>query len=991
MSGLPQAHKDISSHPGSMGVTAPVDPKAKQNDIERKMQAYGVVQGFREGKYPSNKQIDETLQYTLHHSPVDQKKLSHEGRELIEDVQSIIETARRMVMEKNDDELFQNFLWETRQVDSQKVNPASSAGGTGVGAPVAKDDVKEDANQAAVHLKTLGKLIFTNSEVRKLLKDVGLLARDVAADAAQKTAEKARPDEEELRRADEPAPDNQWVGKDGETRGPNESAPDTGLAEKRDQAINKKDELKEKAQQKANEAQNEAQKHGEETRDRMQSATANAPGDSSSGPSREEREAAQREGRQIKDEKKEQAKNVVSDKFNQAKDKIPQEHKDRARETRDRTKNYLKEKFPEERRDRFIYRLKKVLVEQQRHKDYQEAVDFFLDRAENYHGAAKDVASQSGSHVATVRDDPAYTRAEQNLRTLLERFANNTSMQPIFDSVNQIYEDARNDDDLRSWFHELNTYIRNVVAEPGYVMQDECDREGRRLRENGKGFFNERYRGHREAFTNSVQDFFQAYADDPLNVQLGEDFKRLFKGLALDGDGQLTIKPHLWNDIRTVIVPQLIQRVGYIPIPRIEYTDNMVDLVIENLTLESQNIFPNIIELEVKNYFKLSPYNNIQDKNKHSFWISFAQIQADIRDVPFYFKKKSGFPKISDSGIADVLLAGQGISGEIHLESTGRPGHAFNVVDVKVKVDTLKFKVREAKHSFLISVIRPLATGLVKKTIEAAIAGGIRSGLDQVNAQLSDIKERLDDAAGRDDISRRDVIKDAFARRKEDAEHKAKETDKKTGDLKISADRSSKILAWESKNSIVGVVDNNVQASNHSNKDWRSPKFDIVPDSFQRDDFASRNKNRSLGENTRNTQQTSTLGSNVGSNNGSVAAHNSVVAPVVPVGSQNNGSLSTGQHGYTGQPQDTGIGSVQGDRGMSSNLPIAQNYSTTGSTTGSSVGQGYQTGGQGNFSSTGASGLQSSGLHSGSSQPQTGDTNTGIPAAYQQVNPSTLN
>lgn len=145
-------------------------------------------------------------------------------------------------MEKNADELFQNFLWETRQVDNvcdprasfflqltadciqQKVNPANSAGGTGVNAPVNKDDAKDDGRQAAVHLKTLGKvcfsaldmflelnpvtqLIFTNSEVRKLLKDVGLLARDVAADGAAKAADKARPDQEALRRAEEPAPD----------------------------------------------------------------------------------------------------------------------------------------------------------------------------------------------------------------------------------------------------------------------------------------------------------------------------------------------------------------------------------------------------------------------------------------------------------------------------------------------------------------------------------------------------------------------------------------------------------------------------------------------------------------------------------------------------------------------------------------------------------------------------------------------------------------
>lgn len=35
------------------------------------------------------------------------------------------------------------------------------------------------------------------------------------ADAAEKAAAKARPDEDALRRADEPAPENQWIAPDG--------------------------------------------------------------------------------------------------------------------------------------------------------------------------------------------------------------------------------------------------------------------------------------------------------------------------------------------------------------------------------------------------------------------------------------------------------------------------------------------------------------------------------------------------------------------------------------------------------------------------------------------------------------------------------------------------------------------------------------------------------------------------------------------------------
>ena len=82
---------------------------------------YGVVEAFRNGRLPTNDQIDKTLRYILDHSPVDVHKLSPEGRNFVQDAKDILETARLMVRQKNADELLQNFIWHTRAVDSQKL------------------------------------------------------------------------------------------------------------------------------------------------------------------------------------------------------------------------------------------------------------------------------------------------------------------------------------------------------------------------------------------------------------------------------------------------------------------------------------------------------------------------------------------------------------------------------------------------------------------------------------------------------------------------------------------------------------------------------------------------------------------------------------------------------------------------------------------------------------------------------------------------------
>ena len=39
----------------------PIDPKARDKDIENKLQLYGIWEAFKIGKLPSNKQIDVAL------------------------------------------------------------------------------------------------------------------------------------------------------------------------------------------------------------------------------------------------------------------------------------------------------------------------------------------------------------------------------------------------------------------------------------------------------------------------------------------------------------------------------------------------------------------------------------------------------------------------------------------------------------------------------------------------------------------------------------------------------------------------------------------------------------------------------------------------------------------------------------------------------------------------------------------------------------------
>lgn len=100
------------------------------------------------------------------------------------------------------------------------------------------------------------------------------------------------------------------------------------------------------------------------------------------------------------------------------------------------------------------------------------------------------------------------------------------------------------------------------------------------------------------------------------------------------------------------------------------------------------------------NYVKMSPYKDIHDEHHHTLTISLSQIQADMRDVAFYYRKKNGL-RLSDAGLADVFLGGKGISVKVKISSTtaDRAGGAsiFKVKEVIAKVDSLKFAIRDVR------------------------------------------------------------------------------------------------------------------------------------------------------------------------------------------------------------------------------------------------------------------------------------------------------
>jgi hypothetical protein len=335
-----------------------------------------------------------------------------------------------------------------------------------------------------------------------------------------------------------------------------------------------------------------------------------------------------------------------------------------------------------------------------------------------------------------------------NIKTLLERFANSTSFDDLIDSVNQVYKDAEQDPELRNWFKQLDIYIRKCLQQQGFIMEDAANEEWNQIYDHGHDLLRGRYRGHTDRIADEFKFLGQQFDEDPQNKQFANAITKLFNDLGQDENGKSTFKPHLVKDVTEVILPAIFENVRYIPIPRIEYSDPMIDAVVENLVIEGDNLAPNVLEFGSDNYWRWGR-KSIASKNKNKVMLSVSGVQMDLRDVSYYVKRKQGFPSVTDKGVMDVFMGGSGFSFKVEMETADKSDkiHYFKINKVSTDIKNLQIKVKKSNHKLLFSMFKPLLLKVMRPVIQRVLEKQIKDSVNQLDAIIYDIKMEAEKAA----------------------------------------------------------------------------------------------------------------------------------------------------------------------------------------------------------------------------------------------------
>jgi len=121
----------------------------------------------------------------------------------------------------------------------------------------------------------------------------------------------------------------------------------------------------------------------------------------------------------------------------------------------------------------------------------------------------------------------------------------------------------------------------------------------------------------------------------------------------------------------------------------------------------------------------------------------------------FYYKKKVGFPKLEDWGLASFALRGSGLSLHIHWKLVSMRGlpPKLELNSVRCSIDDLYLKFSEVKHPILDRLLTGMFTKAIKRRLAAAITNMLQTKItkwdDKVNLYLASrpfdkVKDSLD-------------------------------------------------------------------------------------------------------------------------------------------------------------------------------------------------------------------------------------------------------
>ncbi|ORX90570.1 hypothetical protein K493DRAFT_132170, partial [Basidiobolus meristosporus CBS 931.73] len=630
--------------------------------IRRKEHLQEVGKALQEGRLPTTNQINQGLEKLTENNNFHDiaSDMSPEGKRMMANAERLVESAQILLAEKNDNDQLQNIIYHSGKAGNTMKDGDELAGAKGELSGTV-GEAKDLASDGVESISKVAWLLVTSSQFRRLINDVTNILQETPVI--------------------------------GSSTGP----------------------------------------HGAESYAHPHDLT-QAQGVPNSVHHGEDREMMPGEAR-------DQLRNTMKDSmapvyFNAKETALPYVHKaeqgeisplDAAVGVAKEVQTGLQQKVTDMRltpdqRTHLIQRVKAIFREVQGNPDFQMAVDELLSVLSGLKDHGRHVTSSAKETTAAkhevAQDDLSIARA--NAKELVENFAGQKSLDPLFDSVRVLLNKANQDHDLAELLRDIKTFVHRSIREYDYVDRPGYTDDANRIVERGHSIVENRYRGLVAQISDELSNFNAALKQDKTSKRFVQDLEAFTKDLFMDEFGKPTFKYDLVKDFARLI-PIIAEKMDYVPLPRVEQSDEKLDVVLDNVVIQCSNILPKFVHINTQTVVdtNLKAEQNLRNK----VYIKLSNVQVKVRDAAFYYRKKT-FPKMTDVGYMDVDMPEEGIELDLLLNVSpekGKKAHLYEVLDCNTRVHDLKLKIHGTRHSTTYKLLAPFINSKVKKVIQQMV------------------------------------------------------------------------------------------------------------------------------------------------------------------------------------------------------------------------------------------------------------------------------
>ncbi|UZJ52106.1 hypothetical protein CBS101457_001426 [Exobasidium rhododendri] len=408
-----------------------------------------------------------------------------------------------------------------------------------------------------------------------------------------------------------------------------------------------------------------------------------------------------------------------------------------------------------------------------------------------------------------------FVEAVKAAREVLEGLAGGSSTEDIVKKMQRIKSEFETDSALKDWLGDVNDFLtRSIGGKDGSSImnmnseevKDEMNTLYARLQELIQS--RPEFLVAIDEFKASCRAFYLLIEGDVALHRIRARVNRIVQMTTLTlWEGVKDIKSkgsQIVSMLINAVIPSIGDVLGSVPIPRVEFTSDNVDAVVEDVVIPVVSLLPDTINLTTMTdwSWKRNPSRKTTQSNLDTnFVLSMRGLRLAVTDVSFYVQERFTAPSTgacfsccsfgrsqskwclcqgpsswlayTESALLDVGFwrkglgvtldlsdAGQsedddrkktakkgrgeeGVMWDDDTTSEGKRRHFFHVNKVDVQVDdSFDFKLRESRHWILNGLLRVASKPLIKIVMRRIVSAQIQHAFESVDGKLWDYHYR---------------------------------------------------------------------------------------------------------------------------------------------------------------------------------------------------------------------------------------------------------